>query len=458
MSGTPGAAWLKRAALILAACGLAWRIATLGMAELLAGQPGQGPADALAWRPDHPQALRGLAAQLEGSDPGRAEDLLVRAYLADPTDGRALMRLAGLWRKKGQGERADKACELAERLSPADAQLRLQAARYWLAAGNPQKTLRNWDVAMRIDPSAAAPLFPALLDTAKSPVGLTLLSPLAAGPPPWWQPFFAYAAQNAAQVDTLRALYALRKAAGPPPGLAETNTYLARLAREGLWTEAYMAWINALRPEQQQALGYLYDGGFELAGFQGGFDWVAAGAASAQAAASHTQGATGKKALHITFRGRSLPSPVIEQTAFLLPGRYRFSGRVRPDALQAAEGLEWRLECASSGARLAVSERFLGSDTWRGFAVDFQVADDGCAGVKVGLRPAGYPADDRENRGEIWFDDLAIELVPGAGGAPAPGKAAPAVTKPPARSGAGSAANTPGTPRRAPKTAPPGGP
>lgn len=482
MGGTSIVVWTQRAVFVLIASVLAWRIVVLGMAQFYADQIEQdatAAGKALAWYPQHPKALRHSAAEWEASDPKRAEDYLTRAWRGDLSHGRTLLRLASVWRRQGQLERADKACELAERLSPTDAPLRLQAAQYWLAAGKPQKTLRNWDLVMQISPATAPPLFPVLLNTAKSPAGLALLRPIVVELPPWWQPFFAYAAQNAAHVDTLRALYSLRKGAGRPFSLAEINSYLARLMREGLWAEAYMAWINALGAEQQSALGYLYDGGFELASFQGGFDWSVPATKSAQVTANYTQGIEGKKALHIVFRGKSAPSSLIEQTAFLLPGHYRLSGRVRPDALQVAAGLEWVLECAQgAGGKLASSERFLGSDTWRRFVVDFQVADEACSGVRLKLQPLSHFEDNREINGEIWFDDLAIEQAVASAeeaarpaalpqkktiNAPASDKgqslprklvAKPPATKPPAQSGADTAVDRPGTLRRAAKTAP----
>ncbi len=415
MSGTSMAVWLRRATLVLVGSGLAWRIVSLGMAEFYADQIRQNPAaaaTALAWYPDYPNALRSLAAQLEGSDPVQAEALLARAWRGDPTDGDTLMRLARLWRKQGQAERADRACELAERLFPADARLRLQAADYWLAAGNPEKTVRNWDLAMQINPAAAPPLFPVLLNLANVPDGPAILAPIVSRRPPWWRPFFYYAIQNAAQVDTLRTLYTLRRAADQPIELAELDAYLTRLMREGLWAEAYTVWVNQLRPEQQQVLGYLYDGGFELTDFQGAFDWSASAAKSVQVTTHYTQLVTGKKALHVVLKGKSVPSPIVEQTVFLLPGHYRFSGRGRPDAVQAGAGLEWALDCvAGAGGRLATSERFLGSDLWRMFAVDFTVATDSCAGVRLSLQPVAHLLEGGEAKGEIWFDDLAIRLV-----------------------------------------------
>jgi len=408
MSAASMAAWPRRIALALAGATLAWRIVCSGLAEHYAGQA--NPAAALAWQPGHPKALRELAAQAESRDPAQAEALLARAWRGDPTDGRTLIRLAGLWRRQGQAERADRACELAERLFPADAPLHMQAAQYWLAAGNPQKTLQNWNLAMQISPEKAPPLFPMLLKLANDPAGPALLAPVAATAPAWWHLFFAYAADNAARVETLRALYSLRKG----PGQDETGAYLARLMREGLWAEAYLAWINALRPDQQPALGYLFDGSFELGEFQGDFDWSATTAKAVHVGTNYTLGVVGKKALHIGLKGKDLPQSIVEQTVFLLPGRYRLTGMARPDALQAAAGLEWVLECVSGGVRLAASERFLGSDMWRKFAVDFKVPGDACAGVRLRLQPVAHPAGGQEARGELWFDDFAIELAEGA--------------------------------------------
>jgi tetratricopeptide (TPR) repeat protein len=438
--------WMRRIAAIFAAAVLAWRVTSLGMAEFYLSRSVPDPAAALAWRADYPPALRSLALQIEERDPAQAVALLTRAFQGDPSDGRVLMRMADLWRKQGQVERADRACELAERLFPADAQLHLQAAHYWLAAGNPQKTLLNWDLAMQINPQMAPPLFPVLLGIAKSQEGLQALRSVAAGLPPWWQGFFAYAAQNAAQVDTLRGLYNLRKQAAQPLEQSEVNAYLARLMREGLWPEAYMAWLNALSPEQHRVLGYVFDGGFELTAFQGGFDWGATPAKSVQVTTNYTQAVGGKRALHIVLHGRTLPTYIVEQSVFLLPGHYQFSGRARPDALQSAAGLEWMLECAATGMRLATSERFLGSDTWHNFRVDFHVAGPACDGVRLKLQPAGAVGEEREHKGEIWFDDVAIELAGEAAEA-----ARSAATKAPAQSGAGSADGKPGMLHHSPK-------
>jgi hypothetical protein len=421
MSGGPTAAWPRKAALALAGAVLAWRIAASGLGEFYA-ERGEAAA-ALAWQPGNPKALREQAARLESRDPAQAEALLARAWRGEPSDGRALIRLAELWRKQGQNDRADRACALAERLLPADAPLHMQAARYWLAAGNPRKTVQNWSLAMQINPEQAPALYPALLGLAGDPAGPALLAPAAAAAPAWWPAFFAYAADNAASLDTLRTLYALRKTAGRTPSPAETRTYLARLMREGLWAEAYIAWINALRPDQQPALGYLFDGGFELAEFQGGFDWSAA-TQSVQVGANHTLGAVGRKALRVAFKGKAAPPSLVEQTVFLLPGRYRLTGMARPDALQAGAGLEWALDCAAQGgARLAASERFVGSDIWHKFAVDFKVPNDACAGVRLRLQAAPGPAAGLESKGEIWFDELAIELAEGEPAKPPAGAA-----------------------------------
>jgi hypothetical protein len=408
--------WFRRVALIAVGSVLAWRVIILGMAEFYAVQIEKNPAAAVAalgWYPQHPKALLSLAGQKMVSEPAQAEAMLIQAWRGDPTDGDILLRLAVLWRTQGQIERADRACDLAERLFPADAQFRLQIAQYWVVAGNLSKVLYNWDLAMQIDETKSSSLFPVLLNIANDPASLSMLAPIAAALPSWWQNFFVYVAQNAEKIDTPRGLYSLRQAGGKPFTSLELNAYVARLMRENFWFEAYMAWVNALRPEQQQVLGYLYDGGFEQTSFQGGFDWSMATTKSLQISTYYTQGTIGKKSLHIVFKGKSSPSAIIEQTVFLLPGHYRLSGKVRPDALQIGIGLEWEVRCqAGMGSILATSERFVGSDLWRSFNVDFTVTSDACSGVKLRLQPVGYvQGADTISKGEIWFDDLVISLV-----------------------------------------------
>lgn len=378
------------------------------MSQLYADQAMHSTA--LSWYPKHPEALRSAAKETAAHDPAQAEALLRQALHADPTDGETLTVLAQVWRAQNRMEQADRAADLAAQLLPARAKVHLQVADHWFARGNLARALRHWDLALRIQPDLAKRLFPVLLRLANVPEGRAALGPSARHSAGWWEPFFIYASQNAARIDTLHALYVLRQSSGEPLSEAGRGAYVARLQSEGLWPEAYMVWLNGLSPEQLKGLGHLYDGGFELGRFEGGFDWQVLQRRNVKVEAGRTYTSARGKALHLVFQGKPVQEVIIEQSLVLPPGTYHLSGKVQPDKLQSANGLAWTLSCASDDRKiLAASDRFLGTDEWRGFAVDFTVPPIDCAGQLLSLQVVRLK--DLVLNGEIWFDDLAIEWL-----------------------------------------------
>ncbi len=397
---------LIRGGLVLVALGLAWRIVSVGMAAWHADQDPSSNAP-LAWYPRHPEALRRGAESLLDRDPARAETMLQEALRANPTEGHTLMDLARLWRHHGRRERA---MRLAGRIGQAQARLHERAAGYWLERGDLGQAMKHWDLALRIRPENAGRLFPVLLRLAQDPAGEAALRASARESPAWWPPFLVYTANNAAQLDTLRILFALRHTSSTPLSIAERNACVDRLQRERQWSEAYVMWLNTLAPHELRVAGHLYDGGFELSAFARGFDWQLHPRPDVIVTTGRTYAIGGRKALHLVFRDRPLPGPIIEQALALTPGGYRLGGRVRPDRLQAGNGLRWVLSCAAGEhfTLLAATERFLGSDEWRDFNVDFTVPPVGCAGQRLYLQVAGGLTPVLRGASEIWFDDLSI--------------------------------------------------
>jgi hypothetical protein len=409
----PVPGWFVRGALVGLGLWLAWRITVGGMAQWYAGQETPPAVNAaLTWYPRHPEALRRAAEQRAVRDLPEAERMLHEAVRANPADGRALMDLAQLWRMQDpKKDRADRALELAGQLSPAAPGVHERAADRWLERGDLQRAVDHWDLALQIQPELAERLFPVLLSLAGRPSGKAALRASAHELPKWWSQFFIYAATHVAQMDTLRALFILRRSAGEPLNDAERSAFVARLQREGLWTEAYLMWLNTLAPEQLAVAGNVYDGGFELGLFQQGFDWQVAQRGSVVVETGQTYAIVGHKALHVVFQDRPAHGPIIEQLLALSPGDYRLSGRARAENLQTANGLEWLLSCAAGERRtLASSERFLGADQWREFTVDFTVPTVDCGGQRLHLQVAGRYPQELTATGEIWFDALVIEV------------------------------------------------
>ena len=403
------------ARIVLATAGLflVWRIAALETSQYYVDKASTDPRYlefSLAWNRDDPEALSLSGQLLVEDDPERAESPLRKAFLANPTDNHALTALARVWLGQGNIEQADQAVEMAQRLSPADVAANLQAAAYWLLRRNVERALLDWNRALQAQPGLSKQLFPVLLLIAEQPPqGQSDFSRIVKHLPPWWKGFFIYATRNAKHVNTLRMLNDLYENANRPLTKEELNAYITRLQSEGLWSEAYMVWLNSLTPNQLSVLGQIYDGGFEQTRFTAGFDWHLPKIKSVEADARSPFGGRKGKALQLTFHGNPVRGIIAEQALFLLPGRYRLSGLVKTDSIETTHGLVWTIACADGNKiPLADTERFVGSKQWGSFSTRFTVPAGQCTGQRLYLHVRGsLPRDFRIN-GEAWFDNLAI--------------------------------------------------
>jgi hypothetical protein len=200
------------------------------------------------------------------------------------------------------------------------------------------------------------------------------------------------------------------QAAGPNEVTpAALRAYLQRLQGEGLWLESYFAWLNSLGRGPLGTVGNLFNGSFELPISNLGFDWLVDPAPQVQLTATSTFGATGGKALRVSFAGPRVRYRNLRQYLLLGPGAYIMQGRVRPDGLQATQGLQWVVYCLEGKEALAASERFVGSDQWRRFSFTFTVPERDCAVQIIRLELAGRVALDFEAKGAVWFDDLSVD-------------------------------------------------
>ena len=216
-------------------------------------------------------------------------------------------------------------------------------------------------------------------------------------------------AANATDLDTVRGLYSLRQEKGGSPGAKERRAFISRLEREGKWLEAYFVWLNSLDRTLLAHLGNLYNGDFELPLSDEGFAWRSHKLHGVLVDAAPTYGTHGGKALHVEFRDQRLRFHHFHQYLLLPRGRYRLRGIARPDSLEADDGVQWVVQCPTGTPEpLGATERFLGSDQWRQFSLDFQVPGD-CPVQDLRLASAGRMAG--RLSGTVWFDALTIERV-----------------------------------------------
>ncbi|MEY6431478.1 hypothetical protein ABC977_03545 [Thioalkalicoccus limnaeus] len=407
---------LRRAVLLLLGLLLGWMMLEKAVTDHAAIREAQkrGDTTALAypWALHHaPTNFNQVMAELP-DDPVAARRRLEEVYRQNPVNPRPLLALARFAQADGDLDLADALVRQAIRLAPASPAIRNEAAVYWATRGDLARAVRHWSLAVEADPARRQAVFAVLLTLLEEPETRYAIRPLALDPPPWWEAFFAQVARRAISVETVRALYGLRREAlRMPPSSAEREAYVARLQRDGLIAEAYLVWVNGLTESQRRHLGLLFDGGFELEPTQSGFGWQTPRSARVEVRFAPTYGVEGARALQLRFRQREQAYRHLYQTLFLDPGYYRVSGQVRLDSLTTIGGLRWQLDCVQpSRTRLGESERFLGSGDWRTFSFELAVPD-GCGLQEIRLVSTGRRPFEHRLDGDVWFDGMSLRRV-----------------------------------------------
>ena len=230
---------------------------------------------------------------------------------------------------------------------------------------------------------------------------------------PWVGAFMADSCARGVDLALLMPALLRRSASGQGAG-AETACAIDRLKAAARWQEAHQLWLNTLPRERLRDVGFVFNGSFEFAPTDRGFDWILQARSEREAGHAaqvfQVPGASGKRALRIAYNGRRQHGVPVRQFLALAPGRYEVAGMGRPDGVKAARGIHWTVRCVERGkpqAVIAASERFLGSSEWRRFAMELIVADS-CAGQVLQLEPVGDDGALAFVSGNAWFDDLKV--------------------------------------------------
>ena len=339
-----------------------------------------------------------------------AQEIWRTAVRLDPTAGTPLL---GLAQGTDDRQRADLLVQSAVALQPSNPQVLKQAAAYWIQRGEADKAIGAWSAALTADPRERQAIFPLFLKLFEDERTRGLLAHYADRPPTWWDGYFQEVAESASDVETVRSLYVLRRTGSAVPlSDAERAAYVTRLRKEGMSTEAYIAWVNGLDDTHRRLLGLVNNGGFEADPVPNGWDWYLSPTKNLVIELAATHGADGRRALHLAFRGFDRDFRHVHQDLFLEPGTYRLTGMARPNGLKTSGGLKWAVECESRGrtTRIAETERFLGSSPWQPFDLRFEIPGD-CGQPVLRLVGAVRVSGDRRIDGSLWFDTLRIQRL-----------------------------------------------
>lgn len=402
---------------LLLALVLGWRLLglTLAHADLR-----RDPAAALAAAPHDSAAAVALAQREVTAGDADAAARHARAALRDSP------LAAGAWRvlgevalQRGDGAAAEARFRIAARLDPRDV-----ATQSWLAAaalrgGRIGPALWHLDAVLRVRPALAKALDPQLLALALAPGAGPAWSAVFAAQPPWGPGFFAWACSQPASADAaVDVLDASLRAT--PAGLdaGEWNAYLDRLLGQRRWMDAYLAWVQSLPPAQRARLDNVFNGDFRDPPSGRGFDWRIGYVPGAEVQVVPRAGMPGS-ALELRFLDQRSPfAGQVSELLALAPGHYRLSGLARLDDLRNERGLQWTLDCAGDGTRIAATTRLRGSQPWRPFATDVRVPETGCGAQWLRLGLAWRIPAEQWAGGRAWFTDLRVVRVaatPGRG-------------------------------------------
>lgn len=391
-------------AMLLATIFAGWRIFGMMQAERHASAD---PARALRWRPNDPQALLALAErQLQQGD-GKAAAATARRLLAnEPLQGRAFRVLAEAADREGRRAEAFKLHEIAARRAPRDLPTRAWLTQRYLENGQYPQALAQIDRILRMSPQRAKALNPVLVQLAQDADFADALADALRRDPPWRAGTLA--ALRDPKLDQSdaggRVLQALQDKGGLSP--QEYKGWLDSLVTQGRWGEAYARWAGtAIKPGGR--LPVVYNGDFEAAPTDAGFDWRLRRVPGVLLQFETAAGGQGRAA-YLRFLDRRIPAAGLEQPLMLPPGRYRFSVRMRGQALRSQLGLEWVVACVGPGGVAGRSEPIDGSFGWRQFDTDILIPTTGCPGQWLRLlNPAPAGAAQRVV-GELWIDDVKI--------------------------------------------------
>ncbi len=186
------------------------------------------------------------------------------------------------------------------------------------------------------------------------------------------------------------------------------HLYMRSLKAGGHWLDAYGLWLA----QHKDPVPLLYNGSFDQAMEQDGFDWEFTRVPRSRAGVLVEQDAVARRGLvlGLEFTGRSFTAPVVRQYLFAAPGAYRLRGEYMASKLRSESGLTWSVLCTSGRKAVLARSRPL-QDTggvWKSFEVDFSVPPDCGAVASLQLEPAAQYEVTAGIKGRVAFDAFSL--------------------------------------------------
>ena len=417
------------AALALITCGLfflASRIISQTTANAFATSD---PQRALRWDGDNAAALVALAGQRLGNaepqgtaqtkgqssprpttkvDLAPARQLAQKALRFDPLVQRALTELARIADAADETQRAPALMALAAERDVRDADAQGWLVDHALSRGDFATALAHLDAILRLHPEALDKALPLLTAFVSNPEAAAPLARFLRSDPPWRDGFLSSVSAHIGDRAALGRLYAELQAGQHPLSQQELQPYLDRLAKDGLFKDAYEAWAESLPAPRRPLPDTLYNGAFQYPLSGSEFDWKIEQSLGADVEIVGGAG-EGPQSLRVEFSGARVAFQNVSHLLVLRPGTYRLSGEVEAEALHTERGLWWRLFCANApNESMGQTDLVADSMPWRAFTLAFAVPATNCQAQVLRLELPAQVALEQAIAGIVSYRNLAI--------------------------------------------------
>jgi len=337
---------------------------------------------------------------------------LQKATEIDPRSADLWMELADAYASAGKTERAEGAFEKAKINYPVSAEVAWRYGSFLLYEGKVVEAYAEIRRAISIDPSRTQSAIAACWN-AKGDAAAILERVLPAKASYYQEAIDFFLARN--QSGFALMTWNRQRQLGMPTEVAQTTLLVDALLEQGEVTEAQHAWTEALKaaswsPETAGSQSLVFNGGFERAVANGGFDWREVRGNGVQFGLDEAVAHSGSRSLRIEFDGSTnLDFENLFQYVAVDPStHYHFSAYLRTEGLSTDRGMRFEIvdPRLASPTRVATSE-LTGTNAW--MSVESEVVTGPFTHVlKITLQRVPSWKFDNKLRGRVWVDDVTL--------------------------------------------------
>jgi hypothetical protein len=377
---------------------------------------------AVALDPANPKLYHRLglvyASSLEDVNPAEAVKHLRRATELNPSAGRYWLDLATAYGSVGDTASANAALNRALELRPMSPRFRWIAANHYLLTDQADLAFPQFQRLLELDPGYAWPTFRLCLKASGDPQ-LVLQKVLPAGNEAKLRLAYVNFLSMSGEHEFAHQVWIETVRRGTPFPFASAQPYLEHLLGLGRSDEAVSVWKDLerlgviTRPPRVDADDLMFNGDFEQAPLDAGFDWRLRPAAYVSIDLNDASAYRGGRCLRVDFTvSRNDESEPLFQIVPVLPNQtYLLTGYVRSENITSDSGPRLRvLDPACSGCLNVSSETVVGTTPWHPLSLAFSTGAQTKL-VRLSVWRARSRTFPTEITGQFWLDAVSLKTA-----------------------------------------------